>query len=160
MDGISKEYGEDRFRKQIKLTINKGIISIHTIMFMNNNTTTTTTTERFRKKFSLEERTIEAENIMKLYPDRLPVIIELHVNNEFSLARKKYLVEKDMLLSSFAFTIRTRMHVPPESSLFFMCNNSIPRFNDSMYTIHQQYKGRDNFLVIDVMKEHTFGLKC
>jgi len=115
------------------------------------------TSKRFRDKFKYSARLEEANRVLCEYPGRLPVVVDVPETVRYKLEYKKYLVEKNMLLSSFSFMIRRNMDVPPESSLFFMCGNTIPRFNDSMLTTYENYKGQDNFLVIEVREENTFG---
>lgn len=113
--------------------------------------------QKFRDRFTKEQRQQEYKNIREHYPDRIPVIIDIEGGGLY-LKRRKYLVERDMLFANFAHVIRQRLCVSPNESLFFFYENTIPCQSHTLGQIFNEHGvSCDGFFVLTVAKENTFG---
>jgi GABA(A) receptor-associated protein len=97
--------------------------------------------------------------VMKRYPDRIPVIIKPIDNKQPEIDKHKYLVPKDIVLSQFLFIIKKRIRdLKPEEALFLFVNKTtIPKTTSTMSEIYSNYKSEDDFLYIEYSLENTFG---
>lgn len=99
------------------------------------------------------------KNVMKKYPDRIPVLVYPMDSKQPQIDKSKYLVPKDMLISQFIFIIKKRLTtVKPEEAIFLFVNkDTLPKSTDTMSELYQKYKNEDNFLLIQYSLENTFG---
>jgi len=112
-------------------------------------------THDFQNKYSLEERKIESANIMKRYPNRIPVIVE---SDSFILDKKKFLVPNGTSISQFLYIIRKRLKIAPESAIFlFFNNNTLLASTTLMSQAYKEHKHMDSFIYCKVTSESTFG---
>ena len=113
---------------------------------------------KFKEKNSFERRQIEAANIIKKYPERIPIIVQKDPNSELPEINKiKYLVPKDMTMSQFIFTIRKRVNINSSEALFIWVNNGLVTSSKQMAEIYSDEKDKDGFLYINYTNENTFG---
>lgn len=110
----------------------------------------------FKKKYTLEERTKEFIKIKSLYPGKIPIIVE-PIGNAPKIDRHKYLIGSDVLMGQFAFSIRNRIKLNPEESIFFFVNNRIPIMSETIGTLYSREKDPSGFLILEYSKENTFG---
>lgn len=115
--------------------------------------------ENFKNKFSFDKRFNESKNILKKYPDRIPVIVEKNQNNNINdIDKNKYLVPNDLTVGQFIYVIRKRIKLSPEKAIFiFVGDNVLPANTSLMSTIYDFYKDEDGFLYITYSGENTFG---
>lgn len=115
--------------------------------------------ENFKNKFSFDKRYNESKNILKKYPDRIPVIVEKNQNNNINdIDKNKYLVPNDLTVGQFIYVIRKRIKLSPEKAIFiFVGDNVLPANTSLMSTIYDFYKDEDGFLYITYSGENTFG---
>ena len=60
----------------------------------------------FKSKNNFEKRNNESTNILKKYPDRIPIIVEKYKNSKINdIDKCKYLVPKDMTIGQFIYVI-------------------------------------------------------
>ena len=111
---------------------------------------------KFKKQVSLEKRREQCENIMKKYPNRLPVICDVSKRLP-PLDRNKYLLPEDIKSEAFMFIIRRRIKLEPEQAMYFFINNRLLSTNQFMSHIYDKYKDEDGFLYIYACAENTFG---
>jgi GABA(A) receptor-associated protein len=71
--------------------------------------------------------------------------------------KNKFLVPSDLSIAQFLFTIRKRIKLRPEQSLFLFVKNSIPRSDILLSQLYKEYKDEDGFLYITYSGENTFG---
>ena len=109
------------------------------------------------KKF--KDRYNESENILKKYPNRIPVIVEKspQCKNLENFDKKKFLVPGDMLMSQFIYVIRKRMKLSPEKAIFVFINNKVVPNSMLLRQIYNNDKDKDNFLYVSYSGENTFG---
>lgn len=112
----------------------------------------------FKKEFSLEQRTKEAQRVLTKYPDRIPIICEKVKKSKLDpMTKKKYLVPWDLTIGQFVFILRRRMTLPAEKGIFLFVGNTIPPSSSTVKEIYTQYRSKDGFLYIQYSDENVFG---
>lgn len=113
----------------------------------------------YKKQNSLEKRKIDSENILKKYPNRIPVIVEKskRCKDIESIDKTKYLVPDDLTMGQFIFVIRKRLKLTPDKALFVFINNKLITTHALMLQVYNDEKEEDNFLYIHYSSENTFG---
>lgn len=112
----------------------------------------------FKEKNLFEKREIEASQIIKKYPERIPIIVQKYYTSELpEIDKVKYLVPKDMTMSQFIFTIRKRVQLESNQALFIWVNNGLVTSSKTMSHIYDDEKDEDGFLYIYYTNENTFG---
>ena len=115
---------------------------------------------KFKNTFSLAERIKESQRIMKLYPDRVPVICErseLADSDCPIIDKKKYLVPRGLTVGQYIHIIRNRLRIPAEKALYLFTQGTIPASSCMMETIYDCYCDDDGFLYMVYTFENTFG---
>ena len=118
----------------------------------------------FRSKYTFEQRSQEANKIMKKHPDKVPVVIEKGIQNNLpELDLKKFLVKKDLTLGQLMYKLRIQLDKvenglnSSEAIFLFVNNESIPATTQTIGQLHEKYAAPDSFLYFSYMKEDTFG---
>jgi len=113
----------------------------------------------FKKEFNLEKRKETATRILRLHPDRIPVIVEKDKGGSLlQIKKNKYLVPNDLTLSRFAYEIRNYISIPSDTALFLFVNeHAMPAGQVSLGELYKQHKNEDGFLYITYSGENTFG---
>ena len=115
---------------------------------------------------TLEQSIEKSTRLMIKFPDRIPVIIEQNESNfKLDLQNYKYLLEKDMSVSTFICIIRTKINktlINSKKAIFTFvkndqCNYILIPMNETMGNIYDSYKQIDGFLYIKFGIENTFG---
>jgi len=107
-----------------------------------------------------EVRREEAKKIREKYPDRVPVICEKADSTDNQLqeiGKTKYLVPGDLNVGQFAYIIRKRIKLPPETALFLMVNQILPPHAAMMSQLYDEHQAPDSFLYMTYSGEKTFG---
>jgi GABA(A) receptor-associated protein len=111
---------------------------------------------------SFEDRLKEASEIIKKYPDKIPVIVEpISQNNDntSNLDRNKFLCPKDINIGHFLSILRNRLNLKATQSVYLFINNKTPSNNMQMGDIYLNYCDKDKFLKIKYGLENFFGNK-
>jgi GABA(A) receptor-associated protein len=114
----------------------------------------------YKRKYSFTIRSIEAQRIMKKYPNRIPVICERAMNSDVpNIDKKKYLVPSDLTIGQFVFVIRKRIKLHPAKAIFLFVGDSciIPPTAQLMSIVYDEHKDKDGYLYIRYSGENTFG---
>jgi GABA(A) receptor-associated protein len=112
----------------------------------------------FKEKYTLEKRTLEADRILKKYPDRIPVIVESSKDSNLpTLDKNKYLVPSDISIGQFMYVIRKRISLTPEQAMFIFVNNQMPVQTSVISQVYKEHKGQCGFLYMTISGESTFG---
>lgn len=113
----------------------------------------------FKNKHTFNKRSEEADNMIRKYPDRIPVICEIDSksSNDIQLKKIKYLVPNSLTIGQFVFVLRKNMTLKQEEALFIMVNNTLPPTAALMSEVYNQHKDLDGFLYAFISKENTFG---
>jgi GABA(A) receptor-associated protein len=113
----------------------------------------------FKERYSLEQRTIEANKIRAKYPDRIPVIVEVAKGSNINLDKNKFLVPQDITIGQFIFVIRKRIKLSPEMALFIFIDNTLPPTGALISSLYNEFKDPSGFLFTILNTESTFGLE-
>jgi len=113
----------------------------------------------YKKNNSLEKRCKESENILKKYPNRIPVIVERsekckEIND---IDKNKFLVPNDLTMNQFIYVVRKRLKLSSEKALFVFINDKLMPNSRTLYEIYQEEKEEDDFLYMNYASENTFG---
>jgi GABA(A) receptor-associated protein len=115
---------------------------------------------QFRSEHSLEKRLNEVNKMLLRYPDRVPVLIST-VNDEVKIEKHKYLVPKDITLSQFIHILRKSNpnKLSKNEALFYLIGDKgiIPKQSSLISELYHYHKSEDNYLLIVIQKENTFG---
>lgn len=111
----------------------------------------------YKIKKTFEDRLKESEKILNIYQDKIPVIINECCYELSDKVKRKMLLPKEMTVSQFIHTLRTRVNIKSEESVFIFINGSIPTSTTTMSYLYEKYKEKDKFLYISVLKENVFG---
>ena len=123
-------------------------------------------TKSFRDQFTLDERISESNRIKSKYPDRVPVILECSKELDAVITKKKYLVPKDISISSLPCILRNRSSkINSSKAIILFIDDKMPKSTSLMGEIYDDYlnskirkKERiDEFLYIHATYESTFG---
>jgi len=113
----------------------------------------------YKQKNTFEKRIKESENILKKYPNRIPVIVEKNLicNNINDIDKNKYLVPEELTIGQFIFIIRKRLKLSADKALFIFINSKLIPTHTLMKDVYLNEKDEDNFLYIIYASENTFG---
>lgn len=114
-------------------------------------------TKTFKEKFSFEKRKLEAANIKKKYPGKIPIICEKYLESDPDIHRTKYLVPDDLSTVNFIYVIRKRIKLLPEQSLYIFVNDKILNTSAYLADVYENNIDKDGFLYIKYTMENTFG---
>lgn len=117
----------------------------------------TTNNNLFKNKYTFDERFNESQNVLKKYPDRIPIICEPLSKLLPSIDKTKYLVPWDLTIGQYIWVIRQRLKLHSEEALFLLINGHILPTNAIIGHIYHDYKDNDGFLYCVYTKENTFG---
>lgn len=112
----------------------------------------------FKRRYSLEARRSIVNQVIKKYPDRVPIIVMKGDKRLPELPRPKYIVPRDITLSKFIYEIRKNMYLRPEQAIYLFVNNMLPPCNMMMGEIYDRWKDEDGLLYIIYSSENTFGV--
>lgn len=113
----------------------------------------------FREIYSFQQRQTECINILKKYPDKIPIICEKNYNrtDNPNIDKNKYLVSDNLTIGQFLYVLRKRISIDPNQALYLYINNNIPSINKNLKEIYYFNKNEDGFLYITYQFETTFG---
>jgi GABA(A) receptor-associated protein len=119
----------------------------------------------YKKNTSLDERKLKSQKLKELYPNRIPVIVEMSSSSaSFSsfIEKKykvKYLVPNELCMGQFVKILRDKMKINESTALFFFINNRLFPMTSPLCTLYDEYSDDDGFLYIEFCEENTFGSK-
>jgi GABA(A) receptor-associated protein len=114
----------------------------------------------FKKKHSLEDRLQQATNILSKFPNRIPVIVEIHPSSKKNiqpLDKSKYLVPRELTVGQFIYILRKRMKLNAERAIFIFFGNELHPSSELLSSIYEKNKDKDLFLYSYISSENTFG---
>ena len=117
----------------------------------------------YKNTFPLEERKQKSFKMTSLYPDRIPVIVEMsqssaNYTSYIKASHKvKYLVPYDITMGQFIKILRDKIKLESSTALFFFINNKIFPITSSVGNIYKEHADEDGFLYIEFCEESTFG---
>ena len=95
----------------------------------------------FKKNSSFGKRKNNYDNIMKNYPDRIPVIVEKDKHSQYlnDIDKNKFLVPHELTLGQFLHIIRQRCNLEPAQSLYLFCGDVLPPTSHTLGNIISSY---------------------
>lgn len=104
----------------------------------------------YKEEYSFEKRLNDAENLLRKYPDRVPIIVERRKVSSFNpfyknkkdhvdLKNKKYLVPRDLTVGQFLSLIRKNLHLRPDEALYLFIDNNIPLFTSTLGSVYEVF---------------------
>ena len=120
-------------------------------------------TSNYKKSTPLEERKKKSFKMTSLYPDRIPVIVEMSPSsasyNTYTTAshKIKYLVPYDITMGQFIKILRDKLKLESSVALFFFINNKVFPITSLIGNIYKENADEDGFLYIEFCEESTFG---
>ena len=109
---------------------------------------------------TFEARKRESSMVLNKYPDKIPVICEVHksVENIIILPNNKYLVPKDLSIGQFLITLRKKIRMTADQSLFlFNDKNSLFPTTQLLSAAYAENKDDDGFIYFTVSIQAAFG---
>jgi len=111
-----------------------------------------------KKQHDFDKRLAEASRIRKKYPNRIPVICEKNTRSDIDdIDKNKYLVPADLTVGQFAYVIRKRLKLKPETAIFILVGTTYPSTATEMSALYEEHKSDDGFLYLKYSGETTFG---
>lgn len=117
----------------------------------------------YKKNTTLEERRLKSHKMITMYPDRLPIIIEMSPSsasyNQYinPMPKIKYLVPRDITMGQFVKIFREKIKIDASTALFFFINNKLFPMSSPIGNVYDSDKDEDGFLYIEFCEESTFG---
>jgi GABA(A) receptor-associated protein len=107
----------------------------------------------------LNERILGTKNILKKYPDRVPVLIYKNANAKCpNIDKEKYLVPKDLSVGQLLYVIRKRIKLNESEGLYIFFNDTLVNTNMTILEVYNQYHNKeDKMLYATYSTENTFG---
>ena len=110
--------------------------------------------------FSSQDRKSECEQLLKAYPEKIPLIIEPQnsVGNKLFMDQNKFLVPKMYTFHELLFLIRKKLKIHQDEALYVTVKSSyFPVMSRSINSIYNEYKDPDGFLYIYYSSEAIWG---
>ena len=121
-------------------------------------------TTKFEFKFkknnpNLQSRRKQSEDLLKKYPQKVPIILEKDPKcNITEIKKKKFLCPIRQTISHFNAIIRGSAELDPTEALFLLVNGNNSIIGDvSMGEIYEKNKDEDGFLYIVYSSELAWG---
>lgn len=103
--------------------------------------------------------TTNITNILKKYPDKVPIVLKRGNEKDGlpEIDKKKFLVPGELMVSQFIYTIRKRIQLSPEKSLYLFFGNELPSSHMMLSEVYKKHKNTDGILYATYCAENTFG---
>eukprot|EP00003_Mantamonas_plastica_P010819 TRINITY_DN202_c0_g1_i1.p1 TRINITY_DN202_c0_g1~~TRINITY_DN202_c0_g1_i1.p1 ORF type:complete len:130 (+),score=32.75 TRINITY_DN202_c0_g1_i1:22-411(+) len=119
----------------------------------------------FQELHSLEDRIKQSQNAISKYPGRVPCIAEplktkvkwTDKVNMAPLSKQKFLVPGDFTVAQFMYSVRKRIELESDESLFFYVNGTLVPMSSRMDVVYEQYADEDGFVYFNYCAESVFG---
>ena len=106
-------------------------------------------------KKSFDERLNESSEILKKYPNKIPIIVEQ--NSRFFLSRNKFLCPYDITVGQFILILRNRINLNSSQTIFIFIKNKHLKNNTLLSDVYKSYSDTDKFLKLNYELESVFG---
>ena len=99
-----------------------------------------------------------SEKLMKLYPDKIPIICEKDPRSKMKKIEKtKYLIPKDFAVSQFSLLLRNIIELNPEEALFLLAKKKYSIVGETKIgDIYERYANKEDGFLYIVYAEELF----
>ena len=99
-----------------------------------------------------------SEKLMKLYPDKIPIICEKDPRSLMKEIKKtKYLIPKDFAVSQFSLLLRNIIELNPEEALFLLAKKKYSIVGETRIgDIYERYANKEDGFLYIVYAEEIF----
>ena len=108
------------------------------------------------KKKPFEERLAESIKMREMYPDKIPVILDLNPSFKY-VTKYKFLIPSNLSVAHLLNSIRTIIKLEKEKALFIFINETMPPVTQIISNLYNAYSNPDGFLYVSVALESVFG---
>ena len=105
----------------------------------------------------LEQKIKETAQLLKKYPNKVPVYIEIP-KNDMILEKRKYLVDNDVSIMNLQILIRKSIKINSSEAIYMLIRKQLVPANTEIGSLYENNKSADGLLYIQLLKENTFGL--
>jgi len=110
----------------------------------------------YKNSKSLDQRTKETAQLLKKYPLKVPVYIEIP-KNDMILEKRKYLVDNDISIMNLQALIRKSININSSEAIYMLINKQLIPASTELGSLYETNKNEDGLLYIQLLKENTFG---
>lgn len=96
-----------------------------------------------------------ANQLLKKYPDRIPIIITKV--SGFTLSKTKFLVPTSFTMADFINMIRQKFKLKAAEGYFIFINDQTPPMNKLITQLYKMHCDSVGYLKMQISKENTFG---
>lgn len=89
-------------------------------------------------------------------PDRVPVMIWFPPSS-FDRKCSRFLVPPELTIGHLSQVVRRRLSLSSSQALFLLCNDTLPRMNDTVSQLCARHGVSDGALQIECTLENAFG---
>jgi large subunit ribosomal protein L40e len=121
----------------------------------------------YRLSLPLEQRKLQARNMLIKHPGKVPVIVERAEGHPEvqQIDRKKFLVPRDFLMAQVSAIIRKRLHLRPGDALCLFIggppgSGTLASATSTVSCAHTQHADEDGLLYITYNFENSFGARA
>ena len=116
----------------------------------------------YQKKHGFETRKNLSAKISEKYPDRIPVIVEIHhlTNINVKLNHERFLIPASSTIMNFTQNLLKMLGTdnPHGTTFLFTEYNTIPLPQETFLELSEKYKNKDGFIYLKLcMEENAFG---
>jgi hypothetical protein len=104
----------------------------------------------------LEQRIKETTQLLKKYPHKIPVYIDIP-KNDIILEKRKYLVDNNISLMNLQVLLKKSINISSTEGVYMLINKQLMTGSTEIGTIYKNNKNEDGMLYIQLLKENTFG---
>ena len=108
------------------------------------------------KNISIEQRARETAQLLKKYPLKVPVYIEIP-KNDMILEKRKYLVDNNVNIMHLQSLIRKSININSSEGIYMLVNKQLIPITTELGILYENNKNEDGLLYIQLLKENTFG---
>lgn len=129
----------------------------------------------FKEQVSFEERKRKVEELLSLYPNRIPTIIEKDIsllkqeqkeenkdsNKKSQIpneTKTKFLINPNDTVDTIILVVKNQLQINPEQAIFLLVKNKYALSgNTLMENVYKKYKDEDGFLYLTFVVEVAWG---
>lgn len=113
---------------------------------------------KFKVKNTFLHRIRMSRNILKKYPDHIPIIVERYVHSDLKqISKEKFLFDKNLTVAHLIIKIRQCIDCDKSKAILISIKETFPPINEKLSDVYALLKDNDNFLYIKYSSENAYG---